>query len=356
MDTSEQVVVGHEALRAFVETTFRQAGSSAREAALVAEQLVGANLAGHDSHGVGSIPVYLRNVASEDLVLNQELSVVLESGPLLVCDGNGGAGQVMGHDAVARGIARAREEGACVLGLRNSHHLGRIGHWAEQCAAAGLVSVHFVNVISTPSVAPFGGTAARLGTNPFAVGIPRAGQRPIIVDFATSKLAVGKVRVARNGGAQLPPDVLLTADGQPTRDPAVLFGTPKGVLLPFGEHKGWGLGLACELLGAALTGGLTQSGPKRRNAVINNMLSVIVSPERLGTEASYFDEIERFVAWALSAGNRDVLLPGDPEAANRARRMAEGIPVDGKSWADIVEAAAMFGAHPPPGLRLPAGS
>jgi len=348
---SEAVVVRHEALSAFVESTFVRAGSSPREAALIAEQLVGANLAGHDSHGVGSLPVYLRNVGDGELPLNQALTVLLDSGPLLLCDGNGGAGQVMGHDAMERGIARASEFGACVLGLRNSHHLGRIGHWAEQCASAELVSIHFVNVISTPSVAPFGGTAARLGTNPFAVGMPRAGQRPIIVDFATSRLAVGKVRVALNSGKPLPAGALLTPDGQPTTDPAVLFGTPKGVLMPFGEHKGWGLGLACELLGAALTGGHTQSGPKRRNAVINNMMSILISPERLGTHASYLGEVDRFIAWVLGDANHDALLPGDPEAASRTERMAQGVPIDRKSWADILAAAAPFGITPPAAIE-----
>jgi uncharacterized oxidoreductase len=350
LDSAGTVVIEPETLRAFVKATFVRAGSSEREASLIAEQLVGANLAGHDSHGVGSLPVYLRNVGDGELPLNQELAVVLDSGPLLLCDGNGGAGQVMGYDAILRGIERTEEHGACVLGLRNSHHLGRIGHWAEQCARAGLVSIHFVNVISTPSVAPFGGMAARLGTNPFAIGIPRAGQRPIIVDFATSKLAVGKVRVAMNSGKALPDGALLTSDGRPTTDPAMLFGSPKGVLLPFGDHKGWGLGLACELLGAALCGGHTQSGPKRRNAVINNMLTILISPQRLGTEGSYFEEIDRFIAWVLSDANRDALLPGDPEETNRQERTVNGIPFDRKSWADIVAAAALFGVTAPVAL------
>ncbi len=350
---AEHVVVGHEVLRSFVSSVFVRAGSDAREAGLIAEQLVEANLAGHDSHGVGSIPVYIRNVRSGELPLNQPLSVVLDAGPLLLCDGNGGAGQVMGHDAVERGIARAKEEGACVLGLRNSHHLGRIGHWAEQCASSGLVSIHFVNVVSAPAVAPFGGAGARIGTNPFAVGIPRSGQRPILVDFATSKLAVGKVRIALNEGKALPSGVLLTPDGRPTTDPAVLFGSPRGVLLPFGDHKGWGLGLACELLGAALVGGKTQSGPKRRDAVINSMLSIIISAERLGTEDSFFAEVSRFTDWAQSEANGDVLLPGDIEAETRARRTADGVPIDVKSWADIVAAAAQVGAPPPEGVGGP---
>jgi uncharacterized oxidoreductase len=346
----QQILVPHDVLRRFVSDIFVKAGSAPREAQLVAEQLVEANLAGHDSHGVGSIPEYIRNVRAGGLPLNQALSVVLEAGPLLVCDGNGGLGQVMGHDAMAGAIRVAERQGACILGLRNSHHLGRIGHWATQCAAAGLVSIHFVNVISAPRVAPFGGTAARIGTNPFAVGIPRHGERPILIDFATSKFAVGKVRVAMNAGKALPEGVLLTPDGQPTTDPAYLFGSPRGVLLPFGEHKGWGLGLACELLGAALTGGKTQTGPKSREAVINSMLSIIVSPERLGTQDSYFAEIARFTAWARSGENRDVLLPGDVEAATRAERVAGGVPIDAKSWSDIVAAAADVGAAPPAGL------
>jgi uncharacterized oxidoreductase len=349
---SQEVIVAHDVLRTFVSDIFAKAGSNPREAGLIANQLVEANLAGHDSHGVGSIPVYVRNVRSGDLPLNQELAVVLESGPLLVCDGNGGAGQVMGHDAIARAIAVTREHGACILGLRNSHHLGRIGQWASQCAEAGMVSIHFVNVISAPCVAPFGGTQARLGTNPFAVGIPREGQRPIVVDFATSKLAVGKVRVVLNEGRQLPEGVLLTPEGVPTTDPAKLFGNPRGILMPFGEHKGWGLGLACELLGAALTGGKTQTGPKKRDAVINSMLSIVISPERLGTRESFFAEIAEFTEWAQSDANRDVLLPGDIEARTREERISHGVPIDAKSWSDIVKSAADVGASAPGSLQV----
>jgi hydroxycarboxylate dehydrogenase B len=347
MGDKESVLIVHDVLRRFVSSIFVNAGATQRQAELISAQLVEANLTGHDSHGVGSIPVYINNVISGDLPLDQTLSVELDTGPVLVCDGNGGPGQVMGHDAMALGIAKAREHGVCLLGLRNSHHLGRIGHWAETCAATGLASIHFVNVISTPSVAPFGGVRARIGTNPFSVGMPRAGRHPIIVDFATSKYAKGKIRVSLNSGHPLPDGVLLTPDGEPTNDPAVLFGKPGGILLPFGEHKGWGLGLACELLGAALTGGRTQSGPKKSNAVINSMLSILISPDRLGTSASYYSEVERFIAWAQSEENEAVLLPGDPESLNRERRLTEGIPIDLRSWKDITDAAAKVGVVPP---------
>ena len=201
MNTASNPIIRHpDRLNEIVRTIFMAAGSSDREAALVADHLVEANLKGHDSHGVGIIPAYIDNARTGALTLNQSLCVALDAGSLILCDGRAGLGQAMAHDAMSIGIERAFATGACVLGLRNSHHIGRIGHWAEQCAAAGLVSIHFVNVVSEPSVAPFGGTKARIGTNPFAVGIPRAQEPPVIVDFATSRLAMGKVRVAFNKG------------------------------------------------------------------------------------------------------------------------------------------------------------
>jgi hydroxycarboxylate dehydrogenase B len=346
MISAPQPVIRHpNRLNEIVRTIFTAAGASHREAALAAEHLVEANLQGHDSHGIGIIPAYVDNARTGALTLNQSLSVTLDVGPLILCDGGAGLGQAMAHDAIAIGTERALATGACILGLRNSHHIGRIGHWAEQCAAAGLVSVHFVNVVSEPAVAPFGGTKARIGTNPFAVGIPRAKAPPIIVDFATSRLAVGKVRVAFNKGEPVPPGTLLDASGQATDDPAVLFSNPKGALLPFGEHKGWGLSLACELLGAALTGGKTQSGPKHSNAIINSMFSVLVSPERLGTETSFNEEINAFVAWARSEAVKatQVLLPGEPERAIKRERERDGIPIDQRTWDQVTAAANALG-------------
>ena len=119
-------------------------------------------------------------------------------------------------------IERASALGCCVLGLSNTHHLGRIGQWAEQCADAGFASVHFVNALSTPLVAPWGGSDARLSTDPFCVGVPREPD-PLILDYATSKVALGKVRVAQDKGARMAPDVLLDAAGRSTDDPAAMF-------------------------------------------------------------------------------------------------------------------------------------
>src|SRR6185436_18300615 len=225
------------ALTAIVHRIVEQGGSAAREAELVATHLVEANLRGHDSHGVGMIPRYIDNLVAGALKPNQHVSVARDIGTFLQLDGNGGYGQVAGYEAMNLAIARARETGMVASGLSHAHHIGRIGHWAEQCAAAGLVSIHFVNVLSRPIVAPWGGRDARIGTNPFCVGIPRPGKEPIVLDFATSKIAQGKTRVAFNKGQELEPGTIIDDRGEPTTNPRYTVIEPLGALLPFGEHK-----------------------------------------------------------------------------------------------------------------------
>ena len=339
-------LVSNDGLRAAVRAIFHAAGSDERECGLAADHLVEANLRGHDSHGVGMIPAYIANLGLGELVLNARPTLVRDTGGMLLCDGGLGLGQSIAHDAVAIGIERARRDGSCILFLRNSHHIGRIGHWSEQCAAAGLVSLHFVNVISDPKVAPHGGLAPRLVTNPISIGVPRDGQPPVIVDFATSKLAVGKIRVAYNKGEAVPAGVLIDHAGEPTTDPAVIFEEPGGAILPFGDHKGWGLALACELLAGALGGGGTMSSQRKRPAIINNMLSVIVDPEALGTAPDFFREMEEFIAWARTpppGREPTVLLAGEPERRTRVHRLESGIPVDPTTWEQILAAGEAVG-------------
>ena len=135
-----------------------------------------ANLSGHDSHGVGMLPRYVDAVLEGGLVPNNSLRVLLDTGSLLSLDGQRGYGQVVGQQAMALGMERAKTHGSCIMTLANSHHLGRIGHFAEMAVAQGLVSMHFVNVLSRPVVAPFGGADGRYGTNPCCIGIPIKGR------------------------------------------------------------------------------------------------------------------------------------------------------------------------------------
>lgn len=345
------VVVHAEPLRRFVQAVVARGGSLPREAELVAHNLVEANLTGHDSHGVGMLPRYIDNLLAGGLKANQHLKVVTDHGSLLTLDGVAGYGQVMGVEAMALGIERARAHGVAVLGLANSHHIGRIGAWAEQCLDAGLVSIHFVNVISEPIVAPYGGSDGRFVTNPMCVGIPMgAGADPIVLDFATSRIAMGKVRVAFNKGQPVLPGTLIDADGQPTNDPGTMFREPHGALLPFGEHKGYGLAVACEILAGALTGGITLHDKPNPNAIINNMLSFVVDPDRLGTASRLTAEARAFADWVKASppapgqgADQRVMLPGDPERAYRRQRLAEGIPIDTTTWAQLLQAGTRQG-------------
>src|SRR5579864_5962788 len=211
------VVVDHNELRRIGRRVFTAAGSSEDEAAIIADHLVEANLKGHDSHGVGMIPSYLRNLGAGKAVANEKGHVVSDSGSMIVYDGARGWGQIVAREATLLGIARAKETGVAVVALRNAHHIGRVGTYGEMCAAAGLVSISFVNITDQrPAVAPWRGRDGRFGTNPVCIALPGpAPDRPIISDMATSRIAMGKVRVARNKGEQIAPDTLLDTDGNP---------------------------------------------------------------------------------------------------------------------------------------------
>jgi uncharacterized oxidoreductase len=335
-------------LAAAVRAIVAAAGSHDGEAAQVAANLVEANLRGHDSHGVGMVPRYVDAVLEGGLAVNAHVAIRQDSGALLTLDGRQGYGQVIGQEAMELGAARAKELGVCIVGLAHSHHLGRIGQWAEQCVDHGLVSIHFVNVLSRPVVAPFGGRDARLGTNPFCVGIPRQGGEPILLDFATSKIAQGKTRVAYNKGVAIEPGTLIDDHGEPTTNPRYTVVEPLGALLPFGEHKGAGLALICELLGGALAGGATgRAVSDGRRRVLNSMFSILVDPGKLGTAANLAAEMEGFVAYATASppqpGVGRVRTPGEPEREMKARRLVEGIPVDSVTWGEIVGAGAKVG-------------
>tara|TARA_B100000902_G_scaffold389831_1_gene437665 strand:+ start:149 stop:1174 length:1026 start_codon:yes stop_codon:yes gene_type:complete len=310
-----------------------------REAALVADQLVAANLAGHDSHGVGMLPSYVDGVLNGRLKVNSHPTVVIDNGALLTLDGNAGYGQVNGFEAMEAAVERASQHGVAIVGLRNSYHIGRIGHWAEQCAASGYASLHLVNVIGHPPlVAAYGGAEARFGTNPFCAAVPGRDGRPgFLLDMATSIIAGGKARVAANKGVKVPPNTIIDSDGNLTDDPNAFWytdpsGKRGGALVAFGDHKGSGLAIMCELLGAALLGGET-AHPKnpRDGRIINSMLSVVIDPAAMGTAETYLDEIDLFREFVLESRLRSdcdqILVPGQPEELAREQR-ADGFDVD----------------------------
>jgi len=336
---------------------FAAAGSDAPEAEAIASHLVEANLQGHDSHGVIRVAKYLAWLRAGQVLANRHIEAVADHGALLVVDGGFGYGQAIGCEAIGLGVERARMHGLAVIALRDTGHLGRIGAWAEQAAAAGLVSLHLVNTSGFGIlVAPFGGSDRRLSANPIAAGVPVAGGPPLILDIATSEIAEGKIQIARNRGALLPEGAVLDGAGKPTRDPAAFYGPPPGAILPFGGHKGSGLSFFCEVLAGALTGG-GSSHPANPTAdrLVNNMLSLLVDPARLTGETAFAADLERLVAWvkgspAATPGG-EVLLPGEIERRVRAEREAHGIPLDETTRRQLSEAAATVGVDAASALR-----
>jgi uncharacterized oxidoreductase len=324
-------------------------------AQIFATYLVGANLAGHDSHGVIRVPVYLRWLKEGQTVQDQSIKIVSDTPVIAVIDGQFGFGQTVAPQAVAIGIEKCKAMGLSAIALRNSAHIGRVGDFAEMAAAEGLVSAHFVNAAGSVLVAPFGGTERRFSTAPFCVGIPRPRLAPLILDFATSLVAEGKALVASRGGKKLPSDALIGPDGSVSGDPHLLYGEyeptgprnhgqGKGAIRAFGEHKGSGLALMCELIGGALTGnGATKSG--RRFS--NGMLSIFIDPKVIDASEFFPDEIARYLAFVKSAKpidpGKDVLVPGEAEEIARRERMAKGVPLSEDAWTAIMDAAREIG-------------
>jgi uncharacterized oxidoreductase len=350
-----EVLLDAETLREYVSQIFAKAGCPASESELVARLLVESNLTGHDSHGVIRVPRYVQMMRDELIFPDQTVQVLVDTPSLAVVDGKFGFGQTVALQATQIGIEKCCQTGLSAIALRNAGHIGRVADWAELAANEGLVSVHFVNGAGSVLVAPFGSSDRRFSTAPYCVGVPVADSAPLILDFATSLVAEGKVLVASQGGKPLRPDALVGPDGKHGNDPHLLYGDyqPTGLRDPrvgpgairaFGEHKGSGLAMMCELLGGALTGnGCTQSGRR----FTNGMFSFYVDPAQIDPEQLFPEEVTRYVDFVRQAkpiepGGR-TLVPGEAELLSRENRLAHGIPLSADTWKSIVETAVSVG-------------
>jgi uncharacterized oxidoreductase len=346
----------HGLLRAIVLAT----GSAAAEAEEVSRHLLEANLQGHDSHGIMLLPRYVEHVREGKLRPNVTAEVIRQDPSLALFDGRMGYGQEVGRACMDWAVGAARAHGHAVMGLRNVHHIGRVGTYGEQAAAAGMISVHFVNGVSgAPAVAPFGGSDGRLSTNPVCITIPgaRPGAAPLVLDFATSAIALGKCRVAFNAGRPVPEGALVDAKGRPTTDPGVLYrDQPRGALVSFGAHKGYGLALACEILAGALLGGATAWRPELRDSgIVNSWLAFVLDPARFGDISTFRSELAAVIADVKASPPADpeapVLVAGEKERITKAKRLAGGIPVDPTTWGNLVRAAQSLGINDIPAVR-----
>jgi len=327
--------------------------ATAGEAERVAMGLVNANLRGYESHGVMRLPYYLQAVADGEVVSGTELTITKESPTHLVTDANWGFGQVQAGRLLDRLIEKTRSAGMAIGTMIHAGHIGRLGEYCETAANENLVSMIMVNSHGAAvRVAPPGGKAPRLSTNPLAIGVPQEG-RPLMLDFSTSATAEGKVRVKKIAGEVCPPGWLLDSEGQPTTDPETLYGTPPGSILPMGggqAYKGFGLSLMIEILTGALSGGRTSREPlypKKGNCVF----MLLIDPEFFGGADHFADEVKQLTEYVCSSprvtGCDEIILPGDPERLTLAKRQPEGIFLDDENWAALANLAAEVGVTVP---------
>jgi uncharacterized oxidoreductase len=321
----------------------------AEEADLVAKSLVEANLCGHDSHGVMRIPYYLDCVAKNEVVPGAPFKVMKQSDSLIVADGGWGFGQKQARLLMDMLIAKAKKTGVGVGTLIRCAHVGRLGEYCEQAAAAGMVSLLMVNTHGhARRVAPPGGTAPRLGTNPLGIGVPHK-DGTLILDFGTSATAEGKVRVKKIAGQKVPDGWLLDSSGKPTNDPNTLYGTPPGTILPMGgtqAYKGFGLALMVEIFAGALSGGVTiREKPINQNG--NCVFMQVLDPAAMGGSDHFAAEVNQLADFIRSCpraeGCNEIMLPGDPERRAFADRSKNGIPLDDGNWAQLKALADKLG-------------
>lgn len=346
--------VSAEVLSGFVRGLFVASGVPEDDARVVAESLVGANLRGHDSHGVMRVPQYLGFLEKGEYRVGVPLRVEHEAPAVVVCDAQWGLGQVQAHRLLKLVLPKARALGIAAGTARDCGHIGRLGEYAEAAAAAGLILIATVNNCGAGQrVAPPGGIAPRLGTNPLCAAVPTA-EEPVVLDFGTSVAAEGKVRVYYiNGKRPVPEGWLLDAQGKPTTDPSVLYESPQGSILPMGgaqAYKGFGLGLVLDMLAGGLTGGRAShehASPARGN----NVVFLALDPERFAGREALVGEATQLAGYIRAtpraAGVDTILLPGDPERRTLAVRQKDGIPMEDAHWAKLTETATRLGVAAP---------
>jgi uncharacterized oxidoreductase len=342
-------VINSATLSEFVALIFEAAGAPKPAARLVANSLVNSNLVGHDSHGIVRVIQYLDTIDRGELHPAAEPVIVRETPTITMVDARRGFGQLGAYFAMSVSIEKARAQGMAATGIQNCNHLGRLGEWVQMAADQNLIALAFCNG-GRPGglVAPFGGASRLLGTNPIAAAVPVAGRAPFLLDFATSNVAEGKVRVARNKGQSIPEGWILDSQGRSSTNPEDLYNG--GMLLPAAGHKGYGLSLLVEFMGGLLTGEGAPAMPTYKT-MSNGTTFIVLSVEAfrpltefLGDSATLCEQVKTAKP---APGVQEVLLPGEPEQRTAEQRQAAGIPIDETTWGQLAAAANRLGVTVP---------
>lgn len=332
-------------LAIFVEQILQAAGTPDTYSKIVAESLVEANLAGHDSHGVIRLKEYLKAIRDGVIIPQAAPNIAHETSTTIKVDGGRGFGQVVATWTTDRLLAKAGEHGMAAGGIYNCGHIGRLGSYVQQAAEKGFIALAFVNGGgSEPRVAPYGGRTAVLGTNPIAAAIPAAEHASVVLDFSTAAVASGKIRVAKDKGEMLPPGWIVDREGRPSCDPKDYYDG--GALLPAAGHKGYGLAILVEALGGLLSGAGSPTLSGWGASTSNGVMIWVLDVRRFQSLGKYRAEVESIGAilravTPIDLGN-PVMMPGEPELRTAVERRTKGIMLPSSSWNGILEAAKLL--------------
>lgn len=321
-------------LRELSEQILEGVGTPPEGARIVSAALVDANLVGHDSHGVIRLMSYIEFVQRKQVQPAAVPKVDSQNMAVAHVDNAWAWGQLGAQLATEVAIGLAKQYGIAAVTIDRCNHVGRLGEYVETMARAGLIGIGMCN--GDAAVAPFGGFGRVLGTNPFAWSAPRGGGHdPLLSDFATSGVAEGKLRVARAKGEHVAPGLIVDRYGKPSQDPDAFYDG--GALLPFGEHKGYGLSVMVELFGGILSGLASTVQPDFIAA--NGTLLLALDISKFLPIETYLEQVEaacaKIKATPPAEGFKQVLLPGEPEWQTRAQRLKTGISLPEKTWDDL---------------------
>ena len=326
------------------------AGATGENADTVAAHLADANLVGHDSHGLLRIPDYAQRIEEGRIDPRARPIVAFERQAVARVDGRGTFGQVGAKFATETAIRLAREYGIGLVTMFNIGHSGRFGTYPEMAAREGMAAIMFGGnqLDSDFGVAPFGGIKGRLGTNPLSMAFPHTEGRTILLDFATSETAVGKVRVYQARSKSLPGEWLLDSEGRPSSNPQDYFDG--GTILPLGGlstgHKGYALGKFVFLLGRMLG----QDAPisfEGTGQSVGDSTIIVIDIGRLRPADAVAEDVDWTIDYLkntpLMPGVDEILYPGEVEQRTRRDRQVRGIEIEDATWARVREVIERFG-------------
>jgi LDH2 family malate/lactate/ureidoglycolate dehydrogenase len=282
------------------------------------------------------MPIKVRRVLMGSMNARPNLRVAGGGGAALLVDGDNGVGMVVGAWAMRQAMERARGTGAAVAAVRRSGHFGMAAYYAQMAAAEDMIGLCGTN--GGACMAPWGSVTPYLSTNPLAFAAPGGIDGGITLDMATSQVAWGKVELAARAGKKIPLTWATDENGRPTDDPHAAM---KGLMLPLGGYKGYGLALMVDILSGVLTGagfgshiGDFYQHPEQPEGVGHFFMAIAV--EAFMPLAEYYGRIQQMVeeirACQPAEGVERIYVPGEIEAETAARRSREGIPLP----ADVV--------------------